>query len=253
MGPTKFNKTNKVVNYDTGPYGHTKNVVCISNLEANTARSGGAGYAHRNPKVIYYGTDTEYFHPSETKEDYFVFFARIHPSKGAIMAFELAKRTGQQLKIIGEDKAQIFGSGPGAEQHYRWIENFKAECSQYPNIQYIGSVNDEEAIDILGKAKAALYPIQGSFQFDQTVIETLSCGTPVLVSNIPAPCELIDHGVTGYLIDQNDYSAWEHAMSEVNNLDPKKVRAVAVEKWSAERMAKQFIPLLMDVSKGATW
>ena len=253
IGAVRINKTNRVVNYDTGPYGQTKNVVCISKLEADTARSGRAGYAHRNPKVIYYGTDIEYFHPAETKEDYFVFFARIHPSKGAVMAFELAKRTGQKLKLIGEDKAQIFGSGATAEGHYKWIEEFKMECSKYSNVQYIGSVSDEEAIDILGRAKASLYPIQGSFQFDQTVIETLSCGTPVLVSSIPAPCELVDEGVTGFILPQYDLEAWAAAISRVNELDPHKVRQVAETKWSAKRMAQEFVPLLEMVARGETW
>lgn len=255
---TKFS-CNNVVNYELG-FAHTKNVVVISQQQADACRSGlYPQLLHRNPKVIYYGTDTDLFRFNPNKEDYFVFFARIHPSKGALMAVEIAKRTGIKLKVMGEDKnPSVFGVSTLEEwpksEPFRWIENLKQECSKYPNIEYIGSVwPHEKVVDILGRAKASIYPIQGQFQFDQTVIETLSCGTPVLVSNIPAPCELVDEGVTGFILPQYDLDAWAAAIRRVNELDPYKVRQVAETKWSAKRMAQEFVPLLEMVARGETW
>jgi len=227
-----------VVNYEWG-YGHTKNVVVPSRKESEIR--------HKPNKVVYFGTDVDYYRFNPNKEDYFIFFARIHPSKGPQVALEIAKRTGIKLKIMGEDKQKPFVT-PELEV---WIRNFRKACNQVPNVEYLGAVSNEDVVKYLGKAKAMLYPITGAFMFDLTVIEALSCGTPVIVSNKPAPNELVENGKTGFICsDINDFI---RAIGRIDSLDPRTVRKVAEEKWSSRRMARELVGLLEQVSRGETW
>jgi len=227
-----------VVNYDWG-YGHTKNVVVPSRKEASRWRVP--------TKIVYFGTDVNYYRFNPNKEDYFIFFGRIHPSKGVEVALQIAKETGIKLKIMGADKEPWF-----APQDIAWAEAFKKKCIGVPNVEYLGTVSNEDVVEYLGKAKAMLYPIQAPFQFDLTVIESLSCGTPVIVSDIPAPNELID-GRTGIICSHNNINAWKTAIGRINLINPYICRKVAEEKWSSTRMAKELVALLENVSRGETW
>jgi len=226
-----------VVNYEWG-YGHTKNVVVPSRKESSLR--------HQPNKIVYFGTDVDYYRFNPNKEDYFVFFGRIHPSKGAQVALQLAKETGIKLKIMGADKETWF-----AAQDIAWAEEFKKTCAGIPNVEYLGTVSNEEVVEVLGKAKAMLYPIQGQFMFDLTVIESLSCGTPVLVSDLPAPNELVEHGKTGFICP--DLAYFRNAIKWVDSLNPYIVRQIAETKWSSRRMAKELVALLEQVSRGETW
>jgi glycosyltransferase involved in cell wall biosynthesis len=230
---------NHVVNYEWG-YGHTKNVVVPSRKESEIR--------HKPNKIVYFGTDVNYYRFNPNKEDYFIFFGRIHPSKGADVAVQIAKETGIKLKLMGADKEPWF-----APQDIAWAQDLKEKCKSIPNVEYLGTVSNEEVVEYLGKAKAMIYPIQGQFMFDLTVIESLSCGTPVIVSNLPAPNELIEHGRTGFICPPNDISAWKWAIKNIDSIDPYVVRKTAEEKWSSTRMAKELVGLLEQVSRGETW
>lgn len=230
---------NHVVNYDWG-YFHNKNVVVPSKKEA--------GRWKVPTKLVYFGTDVNYYRFNPDKEEYFIFFGRIHPSKGPQVALQVAKETGIKLKIMGADKESWF-----APQDIAWAEKFKETCAGVPNVEYLGTVSNEEVVERLGKAKAMLYPIQGAFMFDLTVIESLSCGTPVVVSDIPAPNELIEHGKTGFICRHDNINDWKEAIRNTSSLSPYVCRQVAEEKWSSARMAKELVALLEQVSRGETW
>ena len=244
-----------IVNYDFG-YKQTKNVAVMSKNEARRAKEEGiySNYAHPNPRVVYLGTDTEYFKFNPNKEDYFVYFGRIHPSKGADVAVSIAERTGIKLKLMGEDQNPlVFGGGDDARQLHQFIDSLKERVSRIPNVEYLGSVTNDQVVDILGRAKGMICPVQGSFQSDISVVQALSCGTPVIVSDIPADSELVDPGVTGFICPPQDWNAWASAIGSIGQIDPYKVREVAYEKWSSKRMASELMALLEEVSKGGSW
>jgi glycosyltransferase involved in cell wall biosynthesis len=233
--------TAPVVNYEWG-YGHTRNVVVPSVKEASIR--------HQPNKVVYFGTDVNYYRFNPNKEDYFVYFGRIHESKGPQVALEIAKRTGIRLKIMGEDKESPFFDTPETQQ---FVQRIKNESAALSNVEYLGSVSNETVVDTLGRAKAMIYPIQGMFMFDLTVIEALSCGTPVIVSDLPAPNELVEHGRTGFKCRHDDVNSFCEAVKNVSSLSPDVCRQVAVERWSSSRMARELLQLCDQVSRGINW
>jgi len=234
-----------VVNMDWG-YGHDRNVVVPSAKEAERTDLGWK----RKPKIVYFGTDVDYYRFQPNKEDYFVYFGRIHPSKGAHVALEIAKRTGIKLKIMGEDKASPFFD---RQEERDFVDRIKRESASISNVDYLGSVSNETVVDTLGHAKAMLYPVQGMFMFDLTVIESLSTGTPVIVSDLPAPCELIEDGKTGFICRHDNLDAFADAIRRVSSLNLQVVRDVAVERWSSTRMARELVDLCEQVSRGMSW
>jgi len=230
-----------VVNYEWG-YGHTKNVV-VPSMKESLIR-------HQPNRVVYFGTDVNYFRFNPNKEDYFVYFGRIHESKGPQVALEIARRTGIRLKIMGEDREPTFFNTPETQQ---FVERIKRESAQLGNVEYLGSVSNETVVDTLGRAKAMLYPIQGQFMFDLTVIEALSCGTPVIVSDLPAPNELVEDGRTGFKCRHEHVEDFCEAVKKVSALSPEVCRQVAVERWSSTRMARELVDLCEQVSRGMSW
>jgi glycosyltransferase involved in cell wall biosynthesis len=247
--PLHFRSPN-VVHYDYG-HKHVINDTVVSESEAYQAKIGNRLYAYgsQNPKVVHIGTDIDYFKFQPNKEDYFVYFGRIHPSKGAELAVKIAEATGIKLKVAGDDCE----CDRGFPSLLKFIADLKEYCSKLPNVEYIGHVTNSEAVDILGRARASIYPIQGIFQFDQTVIETMSCGTPVLVSDRPAPRDNVDSGVTGFIAPSDSMGDWKAIIDRVGELDPYKVRQVAEEKWSYRAVARNFMALFEQVARGETW
>lgn len=235
-----------VVNMDLGYGGLEKNVVVCSQKEANRTDLGWK----TKPRIVHWGTDVDVYKYQPNKEDYFVYFARIHESKGVQVAVEVARRSGIKLKVMGEDRESPFFDAPN---DHEFVEKMKRECAALPNVEYIGSASNETVIDTLGHAKASIYPIRAPFQFDLTVIETLSCGTPVIVSDIPAPCELIEDGKTGFICPHDDIDSFCRATQRVSDLKPEVIRQVAVEKWSSRRMAREFFELCQEVARGGSW
>ena len=108
-----------------------------------------------------------------------------------------------------------------------------------PGIEYIGEIDERVKGKFLGDALALLFPIDWPEPFGLVMIEAMACGTPVLAFRHGSVPEVIDEGVTGYVVDSVDEALLK--MGSLLALDRGRVRRRFDERFSATRMAHDYI------------
>jgi glycosyltransferase involved in cell wall biosynthesis len=172
---------------------------------------------------IYHGVDTVKFAFNEFPDDYFLYLGRVTEDKGLHLAIEAAKKAGIKLIIAGR-------SYPAEGYWHSHIEkNIDGKF-----ISYIGEQNHAEKIPYLQKAKALIFPTQCEEAFGYSMIEAMSCGTPVIGWNKGAIPEVVKHGVTGYVV--NNVEEMANAMKNVDNISRKETRKRAELFFSVKKM-----------------
>ncbi len=160
---------------------------------------------------------------------YLAFLGRISPEKRPDRAIRIARETGIPLKIAAKvDKVD--------QVYFR--EQIEPLLDQ-PGIEFIGEINEREKTEFLGQARALLFPIDGTDPFGLSMIEAMACGTPVLAFQCGAVSEIIDPGVTGVIVETMDEAV--KRLPEVLALDRRSVRRRFDERFSATRMAKDYV------------
>jgi glycosyltransferase involved in cell wall biosynthesis len=115
-------------------------------------------------------------------------------------------------------------------------------------VEYIGWVGGADRDQLLGNALALLYPIRAPEPFGLVLVEAMLCGTPVAAMRLGAVPEVVDEGITGYsALSTEDYT---EAVQKALALDRRGVRDRAVERFSAERMARQYAEVYRQVATG---
>lgn len=181
--------------------------------------------------TIYHGLrgDTLSFSPIAAG-GYFAFLGRISPEKRPDRAIEIATRTGLPLKIAAKvDRA---------DRDY-WEDVIRPLVANNPNVEYIGEISDRQKSEFLGNALALLFPIDWPEPFGIAMVEAMACGTPVLAFRCGSVPEIVDSGVTGYIIDSIDEAV--AAAGGLLRLDRMAVRRRFEERFTAERMASDYV------------
>lgn len=173
-------------------------------------------------------------HPfSEKSEGYLAFLGRISPEKRLDRAIEIARRTGRRLKVAAKLYAE-------EDDYYReMIEPLLMQSRDF--IEFIGEVGGREKDEFLGKADALLFPIDWPEPFGLVMIEALACGTPVIAWREGSVPEVIEDGVTGYIVGSID-----EAVSAVNRLqwlDRHDCRRAFETRFDAARMADEYVAI----------
>lgn len=177
--------------------------------------------------TIHHGIDTSAFalHPSPGA--YLLFFGRIHPDKGTVEAIDVAARCGLPL-VIG-----------GIVQDERYFEEHVAPRIDGDAVTFIGPVGPNERSELLGGARALLHLICFDEPFGYSVVEAMACGTPVIAFKRGSMPELIEDGVTGFLVD--DVAGAVSAVTEAASVDRAAIRANAVQRFDVSRMIDEYI------------
>jgi len=187
--------------------------------------------------TIYHGLPNRLlrFRPGQGK--YLAFLGRISPEKRPDRAIELAQRTGFPLKIAAKvDRAD--------KEYYE--ARIKPLLKDNPIVEYIGEIGEAEKGSFLGDAAGLLFPIDWPEPFGLVMIEAMACGTPVLAWRGGSVPEIIDDGVTGFIVD--DMEQAEAALGDLVTLDRRRCRATFEERFSASRMARDYIEAYRRVS-----
>jgi glycosyltransferase involved in cell wall biosynthesis len=166
------------------------------------------------------------FHP---RGGYVAFLGRISPEKGPDRAIEIARALGVPLKIAA--KVDKVDEAYFAEAIKPMLEG--------PGVEFIGEINDAQKNEFLGEALALLFPIDWPEPFGLVMIEAMACGTPVLAFNHGSVAEIVDDGVTGRMVDTTEQAVT--ALPQVLALDRRVVRRRFEERFSATRMAKDYV------------
>jgi glycosyltransferase involved in cell wall biosynthesis len=173
---------------------------------------------------------------------YVAFLGRISPEKRPDRAISIARALGVPLKIAAKvDRAD--------EAYFRTqIE----PLLDGPGVEFIGEINEHQKTQFLGEAQALLFPVDWPEPFGLSMIEAMACGTPVLAFRCGSVPEIIEDGLTGAIVDTMEQAIV--ALPQVIALDRKKVRQRFEQRFSATRMAKDYIEVyrgLLGSSKSA--
>jgi glycosyltransferase involved in cell wall biosynthesis len=166
------------------------------------------------------------------KGDYLAFLGRISPEKRPDRAIEIARRAGLPLKIAA--KVDV------ADRAY-WDETIAPLVAAHPNVEYVGEIDERQKADFLGNARALLFPIDWPEPFGLVTIEAMACGTPVIAFRQGSVPEIIDHGLTGFIVD--DEAQAVAAVGELDEIDRAAVRATFERRFTVERMARDYLAL----------
>jgi glycosyltransferase involved in cell wall biosynthesis len=172
---------------------------------------------------------------------YLVYLGRMSPEKRVDRAIEIARRSGMALKIA----AKIYPE----ERHY--FDETLAPLLQAskPLVEFVGEIGQGDRDELLGGAAAFLFPIEWPEPFGLVMIEALACGTPVIAWRRGSVPEVLEDGVTGYIVDSVEEAV--DAVERIHGLSRATCRRVFEERFEASRMARDYLDLYRGViSKG---
>jgi len=191
-------------------------------------------------RTIHHGMPADLLTPQLVKPEYAAFLGRISPEKGVDKAIRIAGKAGLKLKIAAKvDKA---------DQVY-WDEQIKPLINASPWVEYIGEINDAQKPAFLSGAHALLFPIDWPEPFGLVMIEAMACGTPVIAFNRGSVPEVIDQGVSGFIA--HDEASAIAALNRVDELDRTLVRRTFDRRFTARRMAEDYVDLYEELCEPA--
>ena len=170
---------------------------------------------------------------------YLLFLGRISPEKRPDRAIAIATRSGMPLKIAAKVDA--------ADKLY--FETAIEPLLGDPLIQFIGEVNDAEKPELIGNARALLFPIDWPEPFGLVMIEAMACGTPVIAWRCGSVPEVMEHGVTGFVVDSDEEAV--AAVHRLGEIDRAGVRSAFERRFTAHVMATNYVALYASVIEAA--
>ncbi len=200
-------------------YDATTHYVAISDADRHPALHYAA--------TIHHGIATADFAMHPAPGDHLLFFGRIHPDKGTEHAIDVARRSGRRLDIAGIIQD---------EQYFR--ERVEPHIDG-THVRYLGPVGVTERADVLGGAHALLHLIDFDEPFGYSVVEAMACGTPVIANARGSMPELIDPGVTGYLVTDVDGAV--DAVARAGALDRAAIRSATVARFDTATMIDRYV------------
>ncbi len=178
---------------------------------------------------VYHGLPVDLFTPRADTGKYLAVVGRISPEKRIDRAIRIALRAGMPLKIAAKvDK-------PDREYFTHVIEPMLRE----PSIEFLGEISQADKNELLGNAYAMLFPIDWPEPFGLAMIESMACGTPVIAYPFGSVPEVVDEEKTGFVV--HDENEAVEAVRKVENLSRATCRRVFEERFSAERMGREYL------------
>jgi glycosyltransferase involved in cell wall biosynthesis len=209
-------------------------VISISNAQRRPVPQ--AGWV----RTVYHGLPADLLSPQPVTPTYLAFLGRISPEKRVDRAIRIAERCGLPIKIAAKvDKV---------DQDY-FDEQIKPLMS-LPFVDYIGEIADPQKSEFLSGAIALLTPIDWPEPFGLVMIEAMACGTPVIAFNRGSVPEVIDEGVTGFVVE--DETSAVAAVSQLANVSRAGVRQRFEERFTARRMATDYLSIYRELADQAS-
>ncbi len=197
----------------------------------------GISEAQRKPapdipiaRVIHHGVDPDLFKVGPGGE-YCFFLGRMAPEKGAHRAIAAARKAGSRLILAGKLREP---------QEHMYFEKEVAPLLG-DDVEYVGEVSQKEKEELLGGARATLFPIRWNEPFGLVMLESLACGTPVLAFPEGAAPEVVEHGVTGMLC--RDETEMAEAIVSAGEINRAACRAAVEGYFSMDRVVAEHLEL----------
>jgi glycosyltransferase involved in cell wall biosynthesis len=180
----------------------------------------------RYAATIHHGIRLEDFPFDPEGGEDLLFFGRIHPDKGAAEAIAAAHQAGRRLVMAGIVQDQDYHA------------DHVVPALDGRRVDYLGPVGGDLRTKTLGSARALLHLINFEEPFGLSVVEALACGTPVIATRRGSMPELIEHGVTGFLVDSVDEAV--EAIGRIGEIDRAACRASVAARFTVDRMADRY-------------
>jgi glycosyltransferase involved in cell wall biosynthesis len=179
--------------------------------------------------TVYHGLPPDLYQLNEKQGDYLAFIGRFSPEKGAEFAIDIARQSGMKIKIAAKlDKAD--------QEYYDEVVKPLIGGS---HIENVGEIGEHEKNEFLGNAYALLFPINWPEPFGLVMIEAMACGTPIITRMCGAVPEIMEQGVTGYIVDE--VSDAVKAVADIANLSRRRCREVFDARFTARTMAENYL------------
>ena len=208
----------------------------------STAHYVAISDADRHPDLdyvatVHHGIDTDALPVSTGAATYLASFGRIHPDKGTATAIKVAKAAGIPLRIAG------------IVHDERYFAEEVAPHIDGTNVEYVGPVMAEDRAAFLGEARALLHLIDFEEPFGYSVVEAMSCGTPVVAYGRGSMPELIEEGLTGTIVD--DLEGATEACMRLDRFDRSEVGQRARQRFDVSRMVDAYVRVYESVTEAS--
>jgi glycosyltransferase involved in cell wall biosynthesis len=181
--------------------------------------------------TVYHGLPHDLLPFREGPGDYLLSLGRITPEKLPDQAVEIARRAGMRLKMA----AKVY---PGEREYFRQeIRPLLERSASF--VDYLGEKGGRERDELLAGARALLMPLDWEEPFGLVMIEALACGTPVIAYRRGSVPEVLQDGVTGYVVDGVEAAA--RAVGRLGGLSRRACREAFERRFTAERMARDYL------------
>ncbi len=182
--------------------------------------------------TIYHGLPLALHQPTmQPAGDYLAFLGRISPEKGVERAIEIATRVNMPLRIAAK-------VDPVDERYFREVVR---PLINRPNVTFIGEISERQKTRFLGDAGALLFPIDWPEPFGLVLIEAMACGTPALAFRAGSVPEVVQNGLNGVIVATVEEAIQQ--LPRLLHLDRQEVHRVFAQRFSAQRMASDYIDL----------
>ncbi|HEX8040431.1 MAG TPA: glycosyltransferase family 4 protein [Chryseosolibacter sp.] len=184
---------------------------------------------------VYHGLPQDLFKPCYEDGKYLAFLGRMSAEKGVDEAIQIAIKSDLPLKIAAKvDKADK-----------EYFEGKLRKLLDHPLVEYVGEISEKEKNDFLGNAIALIFPINWIEPFGLVMVEALACGLPVVAYRRGSVPELIDHGSSGFIVDNQDAAV--NAVQNIRVLDRRECRMAFDRRFTSTRMAMEYLGVYRKV------
>jgi glycosyltransferase involved in cell wall biosynthesis len=189
--------------------------------------------------TVYHGLPEDLYTFRETPGTYLAFLGRIAPEKGVEQAIAIAQQVGMPLKIAAKvDRA---------DREY-FQEVVQPLLQNNSLVEYLGELGGDNKDAFLGEAYALLFPIDWPEPFGLVMIEAMACGTPVVAYPRGAVLEVLEDGVTGWIVEGIEEAV--QAVGRVSAISRTRCRQIFEERFSASRMAQDYLRIYKELLGG---
>lgn len=185
--------------------------------------------------TVHHGLPLGLYSVHPQPKDYFAFVGRISPEKRVDRAIEIATACGTPLRIAAKVDA--------VDRDY--FESAIEPLLDDPLVTFVGEIGDRAKNDFIGYARALLMPIDWPEPFGLVMVEAMACGTPVIAYGLASVPEIIDDGVTGFIVHNQEQAI--SAAKCIDRIDRRRCREVFEQRFAASVMARQYLDVYRQV------
>ncbi len=185
--------------------------------------------------TVHHGLPERLYRRGEGAGGYLAFLGRMSREKRPDRAIEIARRLGMPLRLAAK-------VGVADEPYFRSVI---VPLLDDPLIEFVGQIGDSEKQLFLGEARALLFPIQWAEPFGMVMIESMACGTPVVAFRDGSVPEVVEDGVTGFVVDSIEDAVLATAAACM--LSRERCREAFEERFLARRMALDYVRIYREV------